>query len=126
MNLRPALAILLALAVLTPSLPASDHVVALSDLQQQHATDESRRQSDIADLQRLFDAPEAQAALDPAGLEAEQIKQAVPLLDDETLAELAVKARNIENDVAGGIIGSLILLLILAIALVVVLSVTSD
>ena len=126
MSDRSVLALLLVFATLTPTVPASDHVVELGELHQHYASDDQRRQSDIAVVQHLLESPVADGALEPVGLNAEEVKRAVPLLDDETLAELAVKARSIEDDVAGGLVGSLILLLVLAIALVVLVTVTSE
>ena len=99
---------------------AAEHLVPQQELSQRLQKAESQRVQDQADLERLFAHEQAQQALRSAGLDPVEVTSAIPQLDDETLAELAQKAREIESDVSGGLIGSLIILLLLVLALVIV------
>jgi hypothetical protein len=58
-----------------------------------------------------------------AGIDLEQVRQAVPQLDDETLAELAQRSRELEKDVAGGFLSGIVLMLLVILLLVVLISV---
>ena len=115
------------LSPLRAATPAADeHLVPQAELSQELKQAESQRLKDQADLERLFAHDEAVETLQSAGIDPVEVTNAIPQLDDETLAELAEKARQIESDVSGGLIGSLILLLILVLALAIILIVYAD
>jgi hypothetical protein len=102
---------------------AEEHVVPSAELQQSlDSAAETRRQNE-ADLQRLVAHEEVQQAAEAAGIDPEQVREAIPQLDDETLAELAARARELEDDVAGGFIGGIIIILVLVVLLAVLLAV---
>lgn len=111
--------LVLALAALSPVL-AAEHVVPSAELEQRLEAQESERDRNLADIDRLFANETAAEALAGEGMDAEQVRAVVPQLDDATLAELAVKARALETDVEGGIIGSLTVLLLLALAILII------
>ena len=108
------------LSPLRAATPAAEHLVTPQELGQRLEQVQSQRAQDRADLQRLFEHEQAREALRGAGLDPVEVTAAIPQLDDETLAELAEKARAVDSDVSGGLLGGLILLLILALALAIV------
>ena len=102
---------------------AQEHVVPSAELEQSlDSAAETRRQNE-ADLQRLVAHEEVQQAAEAAGIDPEQVRVAIPQLDDATLAELAARARALEDDVAGGFIGGIIIILVLVVLLAVLLAV---
>ena len=107
------------------SLPvlAQDHLIPAAELEQALQTASETRRQNEAQLQRLVDNQEVQKAAAAAGIDPEQVRQAIPQLDDETLADLAARAREIEEDVAGGFIGGIIIILVLVVLLAVLIAV---
>ena len=100
-----------------------EHIVAPAELEQSLETAAEARRQNEADLQRLIANEEVQRAAEAAGIDPEQVRQAVPQLDDEALAQLAARARELEEDVAGGFIGGIVLMLLLILLLAVLISV---
>ncbi len=126
MMVRQSIALVTLLAFLVSPVsaatpPAAEHLVPQQEFAERLDQAETQRAQDRADLGRLLETEQARDALQGAGLDPVEVTAAIPQLNDETLAELAQKAREIEADPSGGLIGSLILLLILAIVLAVVL-----
>ena len=116
--------VLMALAcALGASAAEQEHVVPPAELEQSlEAAAETRRHNEAA-IRRLIDNEDVQEAAEAAGIDPEQVRQAIPQLDDETLAELAVRANALEEDVAGGVFGGIILMLLLILLLAVLISV---
>ena len=112
----------LAIAIGAPA-AESDHVVSPAELEQSLETAAETRNQDEADLQRLIESEQVQQVAENAGIDIEQVRVAVPQLDDETLAELAHRARELEEDVAGGFLGGILIILILVLLLAVLISV---
>ena len=98
-----------------------EHLIPAADLQLQLAAAEFQRQSNVRDVERILDREDAQQLLAKAGLSASEVREAIPQLDDETLANLAEQSRNVNEDVSGGFVGGIIILLILALVLAVIL-----
>jgi len=105
---------------------AEEHLVPAAELEQEVAERAADRERDLATVDGLFERSETVRTIEQAGFDPEQVREAVPLLDDETLAELAARAREIDGDVEGGLLGTLVLLLLLAILLVVLLTQLED
>jgi parvulin-like peptidyl-prolyl isomerase len=103
-----------------------EHLIPSAELQLQLATAELRRQSNIREVEQVLDREDARQLLAKAGLSAREVREAIPQLDDETLANLADQSRQVNEDVSGGFIGGIIILLILAIVLAVVLVKNTD
>jgi ATP-dependent exoDNAse (exonuclease V) beta subunit len=103
-----------------------EHLIPAAELQLQLAAAELQRQSDVREVERILDREDAQQLLAKAGLSASEVREAVPQLDDETLAALADQSRQVNEDVAGGFVGGIIILLVLALVLAVVLVKNTD
>jgi len=113
-----AFAILFALLVGAPlAAPratfAQDHVVAPSDIQKDVAGVTATRQKNQAQLEEFVASPEAQHALKSAHLDSGQVKNAIPQLDNEELAQLSARSEKAQKDFAGGNISDRDLLIIL-------------
>ena len=98
-----------------------EHLIPSAELQLQLATAELQRQSNLRDVERVLDRVDAQQLLAKAGLSAREVREAIPQLDDETLANLADQSRQVNEDVSGGFVGGIIILLVLALILAVVI-----
>ncbi|MDA0207009.1 MAG: PA2779 family protein [Acidobacteria bacterium] len=98
-----------------------EHLIPAAELQLELAAAELQRQGNVREVERILDREDAQLLLVKAGLSASEVREAIPQLDDETLAVLADQSRQLNEDVAGGFVGGIIILLILALVLAVVL-----
>jgi hypothetical protein len=92
---------------------AQDHVVATSDLQRDVAASTATRQKNQAQVEKFISSPEAQRALKSAHLDAGQVKNALPQLSDEEMAELSARSQRAQTDFAAGNISDRDLLVIL-------------
>ena len=132
MHFRPLRmpAVFMALMVLTLSLTperarAQEHVVPLTELQQDARTAAEARTKDLADLDRVLSLPAAQDALRKSHLDQQTVRKAVSLLSDEEVARLAATARNVEKDVEGGLIIGLLALIGLIVVIIIVVAVVA-
>lgn len=98
-----------------------EHLIPAAELQFQLAAAELERQNNVREVERVLDREDAQQLLAKAGLSTREVREAIPQLDDETLASLADQSRQVNEDVAGGFVGGIIILLILALVLAVIL-----
>jgi len=117
-------AFLFALAFAIPrSTIAQDHVVAPSDIQRDVAASSSTRQKNQAQLDNFVSSPEAQRAMKSAHLDANQVKNAIPKLNDEELADLTARSEKAQADFSAGRISDrdLIIILIAIVALVLII-----
>jgi hypothetical protein len=115
---------LLALALVTTQCSfAQDHVVTSSDLQRDLVASSSLRQKNVAQLETFLSSPEAQKALKSAHIDATQVKNAIPKLDDEELAQLASRSAQAQKDFAAGRISDrdLIIILLAIVALILII-----
>lgn len=97
-----------------------DHLVPAAELRLRLADAEQQRQHDIRTLDELFQRDESQAFLVKAGMEPELIRQALPRLDDETLAKFAQQSRQLdEEEAAAGYPGGRYFGLYLLVALII-------
>jgi len=102
---------------------AQDHVVAPSDIQRDVAASSSSRQKNQAQLENFVSSPEAQKAMKTAHLDASQVKNAIPKLNDEELADLSARSEKAQADFSAGRISDrdLIIILIAVVALVLII-----
>jgi hypothetical protein len=121
---RILLTFFLSLALAIPqSAIAQDHVVTPSDIQRAIAASSSARLKNQAQLMNLISSPEAQKALKSAHIDAVQVKNAIPTLDDNELAQLSSRAEQAQKDFAAGRMSDrdLIIILIAIAALVLII-----
>ena len=102
---------------------AQDHVVAPSDLQRDLAGASATRQKNQARLQEFVSSPEAQRALKSAHVDAGQVKDAIPQLGDDELAQLSARAERAQRDFSAGRMSDrdLIIILIAVAALILII-----
>ena len=102
---------------------AQDHVVAPSDLQKDVAGASANRQKNQSKLEEFVSSPEAQHALKSAHVDAGQVKEAIPQLSDDELAQLSARAERARRDFSAGRMSDrdLIIILIAIAALVLII-----
>ncbi len=119
---RTVCASLLVLFFLLPlSLMADPHVVKPSDLQKEITSSAQIRQQRIESLQRLLSSPEAEKTMRESHINPKQVRNAVPQLNDQELAQLAARADKAQADFAAGHIGTRDLVLIVLGVVVIIL-----
>jgi hypothetical protein len=115
---------LFTLFIATPqSSVAQDHVVSSSDIQRDVAASSSARQKNQAQLENFVSSPQAQQALKSAHLDSKQIKNAIPNLNDDEMAELSARSEKAQADFAAGRLSDrdLIIILLAIVALVLII-----
>ena len=112
-----ALAVAVILTTLVPTgLAADQHVVKSGDLQQALVNASNARQENIDKVESFLASDLAQQALKSVGIDPGRINQAVPLLGDEELAQLASRAVDIQDDFAGGLSDRTMLYILIVVA----------
>jgi hypothetical protein len=81
---------------------AETHVVTLDELHQRSVEATQQRQRDIEELNQFFSSETVAKALHTGKLDGTRLRQAVPLLNNEELSRLAVKARQVQSNFAAG------------------------
>jgi hypothetical protein len=92
---------------------AQDHVVSPLDLQKDVSAASATRQKNLAQAEGFLSSSEAQQAMKSAHISPEQVKNAVPQLNDDELAQLSARSEKAQKDFAGGRISDRDLLVIL-------------
>jgi protein-disulfide isomerase len=81
---------------------AQNHVVSPSDLRKDVAAASSARQKNLAQVEGFFSSTGAQQAMKSAHINPQQIKNAVPQLNDDELAQLSARSDKAQKDFAAG------------------------
>lgn len=97
-----ALAFFLAAAFACPAFSAQDHVVSSKNLHQAIIRSASSRKDHITQVEGFFSSPSVQKALEKSGMNLKQVRQAVPSLSNQELAQLAQRTHKIQSDFAAG------------------------
>ena len=101
-----------------------DHIVSSQALKQHVVTATATRQENIDTLTNMLATPVAQKAMRDAKVDPVQVKNAIPTLSDEELANLSGRVTKARSDFSAGILGvGLLTLIILVIILVIVVSI---
>lgn len=109
---------------LTAQTTEQDHIVPSQALQERAFTTSAERQKNIETLNGILNTPTAQKAIQDAHVTAEQVKNAIPTLSDDELANLSGRITKAQNDLAGGFIGSgLFTIIVLAIILIIIVAI---
>jgi hypothetical protein len=109
--------------VAVPPATAQDHVLAPSDIQKDLASSSTARQKNETQLQNFISSPQAQQALKSAHVDSGRVKNAIPSLDDDELAQLAQRSEKAQQDFAAGRMSDrdLIIILIAIVALILII-----
>lgn len=101
-----------------------DHIVSSQALQQQVANSAQTRQKNIETLTEMLKTPTAQKAMHDAKVDPVQVKNAIPTLSDDELANLSSRVTRAQSDFSAGILGiGLFTIIILVVILIIVVSV---
>jgi hypothetical protein len=123
-GLTRALAVTLMMALIGTSGPiqAQDkqHVVSLSELSKDSSVPAETRQTNEAAVRQLFSSEPGQKALKSANIDYAKVDQAVGQLNDEDVAKLAGRSRQVEKDFAAGRLSDRDLLIIVIIAVLLI------
>ena len=100
-----------------------DHIVSPQAMQQQVVNAAASRQQNIETLTEMLKTPVAQKAMHDAKVDPLQVKNAIPTLSDEELANLSGRVTKAQSDFSAGFLGiGLLTLIILVVILVIVVS----
>ena len=103
---------------------AQSHVVSPADLQKEMVKSTQARQHNLDTVKQFLSTPMAEKALKSAKMDPVQVKTAVSSLNDEDLAQLAVRADKAQADFTAGTLSDrdliMILLAIAALVLIIV------
>jgi len=115
--------VLVAVFGMPQSLMAQSHIVSPADLQKATLAATQARQQNIETIQQFLSSAKAQKALNTAGMNPQQVKQAVAALSDQELAQLAARSSKAQADFAAGNLSDrdLIIILIAIAALILII-----
>jgi hypothetical protein len=103
---------------------AQNHVVTPEDLQKDTSAASSTRQKNLGQVEGFLSTPEAQQAMKSTHVNSQQVRDAIPQLNDDELAQLSARSEKAQKDFAGGRISDreliFIVLAILALILIIV------
>ena len=105
----------------------STHVVSPSDLQQSAVAASQLRQQNVEKVRAFLSTPIAEQAMKSAHVDATQVKNAVPNLSDQELAQLAARADHAQSQFAAGMLTNLdIALVILGVVVIILIIVIAN
>lgn len=101
-----------------------DHIVSSQALDHQVVNSAATRQKNIDTLTNLLGTPTAQKAMHDAKVDPVQVKNAIPTLSDDELANLSGRVTKAQSDFSAGIIGvGLFTIIILVVILIIIVAV---
>lgn len=125
--IQRGVALVMAAGMLVTTSPATEHIVPRTKLQAELTNSQAATRADRAELIRFLSTPQAQKVIRSAGVEFHQVKRAVATLDNETAAELAERAREVNRDFAAGALSNQSLTyIVIALATAVVVLIAVD
>ena len=92
---------------------AQDHVVSPSDIQKDVSAVSATRQKNLAQVDDFLSSSAAQQAMKSAHIDPQQVKNAIPQMSDDELAQLSARSEKAQKDFAAGRISDRDLLIIL-------------
>lgn len=116
-----AVAMLVPLLGMPPSLSAQTHVVSPGDFERAAVAASADRQHNLETVTGFLSSPRVAKALTDASLDPAQLKTAVSALSDQELARLAARAEHLQADFAGGFSNRDLLILILGFAILILI-----
>jgi hypothetical protein len=110
-----------ALRAQQPATAGDSHLVSPAQLQQQMQTASAARQTNIDTLTQFLSTPAAIGKMKSEHIDPAQVKNAIPSLSDEELADLSARATKAQQQFAAGALSNNDLLIIILILVVVIL-----
>jgi len=98
-----------------------DHAVSAQQLRKDVQKAAETRQANEAAVREMFASQAAKEKLKSAGIDYQQVDQAISQVDDQELASMAQRAQGVNKDFAAGRLGDRDLLIILLVAVVLIL-----
>lgn len=96
-----------------PNLFAQDHVVSPTQIQKDLAASSEAREQNQQQIERFLSSQGARKAIESAHINYDQVTNAVSMLSDAEMAQLAARSSQAQKDFAAGTIDNHDLLLIL-------------
>lgn len=113
------------LAASTPALraqqPADTHLVSPAQMQQQVHNSSAERQKNIDTLTNFLSTPTAIGKMKSERIDPAQVKNAIPNLSDDELADLSARATKAQQQFTAGTLSNNDLLIIILVLVVVIL-----
>ena len=127
-NATRACAILLAVCLVTVSSPPvraqqKDHAVSSDQLRIDVQKSAAARQANEAAVREMFASEAGKKALNSAGIDYQKVDQAISQVNEEDLARMADRSREVQRDFAAGRMSDrdLIIILLVAVALILII-----
>jgi hypothetical protein len=100
-----------------------DHAVSSGQLRKDVQKAAETRQANEAAVREMFATDKARETLKSAGVEYQKVDQAISQVNDEDLARMAERSRDVQKDFAAGRLGDrdLIIILLVAVALILII-----
>ena len=126
-NAMRVCSILLAASLVSAGSPLrdqeKDHAVSSGQLRKDVQKAAETRQANDAALREMFATDKARETLKSAGVDYQKVDQAISQVNDEDLARMAERSRDVQKDFAAGRLGDrdLIIILLVAVALILII-----
>ena len=126
-NTMRVCSILLAASLVSAGSPAraqeKDHAVSSGQLRKDVQKAAETRQANEAAVREMFATDKARETLKSAGVDYQKVDQAISQVNDEDLARMAERSRDVQKDFAAGRLGDrdLIIILLVAVALILII-----
>src|SRR5712672_2175038 len=126
-NATRACAILLAVCLVTVGSPPvraqqKDHAVSSDQLRVDVQKSAATRQGNEAAVRDMFASEAGKKALKSAGVDYQKVDQAISQVNDEDLARMAERSRDVQKDFAAGRLGDRdLIILLVAVALILII-----
>src|SRR5258705_1486070 len=100
-----------------------DHAVSSDQLRIDVQKSLATRQANEAAVREMFASEAGKKALNSAGIEYQKVEQAISQVNDEDLARMADRSREVQKDFAAGRMSDrdLIIILLVAVALILII-----
>ena|SRR5437762_5270995 len=126
-NAMRVCSILLAASLVSAGSPLrdqeKDHAVSSGQLRKDVQKAAETRQANEAAVREMFATDKARETLKSAGVDYQKVDQAISQVNDEDLARMAERSRDVQKDFAAGRLGDrdLIIILLVAVALILII-----
>ena len=127
---KSLLVVVLSLCLLVPMDVRATQVVSSDELHQDLLKSWNEKEQNLATVQQLLSTDAARELIANTGNNYDQVMQALPLLDDEELSQLASQTRVAQANFAAGLsdreLINVLLIVLLVVAIVVVVAAVAD